>query len=116
MTPHSVPPSSPPGAEKSKDVEMDDNGPEVQSHVSVPHSIPINGNGDSNGQNNDSDDEVDNTGGDVKQSSKSKVNLEELFDAEDSDEEFSSSAAVRAPNEEDEDGRNGETKGSKELM
>ena len=111
MSPHSVPPSSPPGAEKSTDVDMEDGAAEAQSHVSVPHGIQINGNGNGNSQNEDSD--QDSKSGEKKNTSKSNVNLEELFDAEDSDEEFSSSAAVRGLNGEDEDERDGERNESK---
>ena len=113
MTPHSVPPSSPPGGKESADVDMEDGAAEAQQHVSVPHSVRINGNG--NSQSEDSDNKNSNDG-EKKKSSRLNVNLEELFDAEDSDEEFSSSAVVRGANEEAEDDREEEGEGIKDPL
>ena len=105
MTPHSVPPSSPPGTEKANDIDMDDDV--------VPQNTESNGNGNGNDNaqsDENSDDNDDGVRDDRKQKpSKSNVNLEELFDAEDSDEEFSSSAAVRPANDEEVDNDEGGT-------
>ena len=104
MTPHSIPPSSPPGGEKTADVDMRDGDND--------DAAPQNKQNDGNAQGDDSDDKNDNDndssngndGGNSqkRKPAKSSVNLEELFDAEDSDEEFSSSAAVQPANGDEE--------------